>query len=58
METGSTQGPAWEEVDTDGFSPKLLAQANFLFLHLKVMNPDLEENDLVDGPMVFCPLGR
>ena len=55
IETGSTRDPAWEEVDTDGLAPKLLAQANFLLLNPKVMNRDLEENDLVDGPVVFCP---
>lgn len=42
-------------MDTDGLAPKLLAQANFLLLNPKVMNRDLEENDLVDGPVVFCP---
>lgn len=39
-----------------GPSPNFLAQANFLLLHPKVIrNLGLEENDLVDGPVVLCP---
>ena len=54
METGPTRGPAWEE-GRHCLSPKFSAQ---VFIHL--LDPkgvDLaleEEEDLVDGPTVFC----
>lgn len=34
---------------------KAVHSGHFPLLDSKGVDPDLEENDLVDGPMVFCP---
>lgn len=43
------------KVDAGFFWRKLLFQASFFLLDPKGVDPDLEESDLVDSPMVWGP---